>query len=116
MSVPSCRCRCKKCCVRGATYCRSHPGCCAPASASVPAGPQPPDERTVREALRQLKARSGSHSPSVGELELALPGMIRVDACFLSNPYATDAVMTRVRELGPRQLERMVSHYPSQGA
>jgi histidinol-phosphate/aromatic aminotransferase/cobyric acid decarboxylase-like protein len=68
----------------------------------------------VADALRALKARSGSHSPSVAELEHALPGVVRVDACFLSNPYATDAVMRRLRALAPRRLERMVGHYPSQ--
>jgi histidinol-phosphate/aromatic aminotransferase/cobyric acid decarboxylase-like protein len=69
----------------------------------------------VAEALRRLKAGSGTHSPSVAELERALPGVVRVDACFLSNPYATDAVMRRLQEIEPRRLERMVSHYPSQG-
>jgi histidinol-phosphate/aromatic aminotransferase/cobyric acid decarboxylase-like protein len=69
----------------------------------------------VAEALRRLKAGSGTHSPSVAELERALPGVGGVDACFLSNPYATDAVMSRLRALAPQRLERMVSHYPSQG-
>ena len=68
------------------------------------------------QALQRLKSGSGSHSPSVVEIERALPGVIRVDACFLSNPYATDVVMSRVRALAPRRLERMISHYPSQGA
>jgi hypothetical protein len=79
------------------------------------AGARRLDERSVAEALRRLKAGSGTHSPSVAELEHALPGAVRVDAGFLSNPYATDAVMRRLQEIEPRRLERMVSHYPSQG-
>jgi histidinol-phosphate/aromatic aminotransferase/cobyric acid decarboxylase-like protein len=66
--------------------------------------------------LRLLKAGSGSHSPSVAEVERALPGLVEVDACFLSNPYATDEVMRRLRGVSSQTLEQMVSHYPSQGA
>ncbi len=86
----------------------------------MPAGPAPvsvsrPDAGGVAETLRLLKAGSGSHSPSVAECERALPGLVEVDACFLSNPYATVLVMRRLRALAPALLERMVSHYPSQG-
>jgi histidinol-phosphate/aromatic aminotransferase/cobyric acid decarboxylase-like protein len=73
-----------------------------------------PGEAAIAESLRRLKAASGSHSPSVSELERALPGVVRVDACFLSNPYATDVAMRRLRAIEPRELERMVCHYPSQ--
>jgi histidinol-phosphate/aromatic aminotransferase/cobyric acid decarboxylase-like protein len=75
-----------------------------------------PDERTVTEALARLRAGSGSHSPSVAEVERAIPGLVQVDACFLSNPYATDALLARMRTIGSSTLERMVSHYPSHGA
>jgi histidinol-phosphate/aromatic aminotransferase/cobyric acid decarboxylase-like protein len=116
----------------GARHCRSSArGCAAPqarrpqprprpiAAAPVAAAPAAaraggPDERAVAAALRHLKAASGSHSPSVGEIERALPGAVRVDACFLSNPYATDVLMERMRRLAPATLERMVCHYPSQ--
>jgi histidinol-phosphate/aromatic aminotransferase/cobyric acid decarboxylase-like protein len=74
-----------------------------------------PDERSVARALRSLKAGAGSHSPSVAEVERAMPGLVELDACFLSNPYATEAVMARLRAIPPPLLERMVSHYPSQG-
>jgi histidinol-phosphate/aromatic aminotransferase/cobyric acid decarboxylase-like protein len=72
------------------------------------------DERSVAEALRRLKAASGSHSPSVGEVERALPGLVEIDACFLANPYATAEAMTRLLAIPSRRLERMVCHYPSQ--
>jgi histidinol-phosphate/aromatic aminotransferase/cobyric acid decarboxylase-like protein len=72
------------------------------------------DEARVSETLRGLKAGSGTHSASVAEVERALPGLVKVDACFLSNPYATHLVLARLREIAPGLLERMVSHYPSQ--
>ena len=116
MPAPSCRCQCKMCRAPGASHCRSHPGCAAPLPRAARPLERPAlDACTVADALRRLKAGSGSHSPSVAELERALPGLVKVDACFLSNPYATDEVMRRLRRSSRRQLERMVSHYPSQG-
>jgi histidinol-phosphate/aromatic aminotransferase/cobyric acid decarboxylase-like protein len=70
----------------------------------------------VTSALALVKAGSGTHSPSVAELERALPGVVRIDACFLSNPYATAELMTRLQAVDGAALERMVSHYPSQAA
>jgi histidinol-phosphate/aromatic aminotransferase/cobyric acid decarboxylase-like protein len=66
--------------------------------------------------MRELKAGSGSHSPSVAEVERAIPGVVKIDACFLSNPYATDEAMRCLRSVSPQALERIVSRYPSQGA
>ena len=118
-----CSCQCKMCRVGDTRHCRAHPGCSVPATAAsrvpramAPALGSPPDEVGVAEVLRRLKAGSGRHSPSVAEVERAIPGLVQVDACFLSNPYATDAVMTRLRAIVPSRLERMISHYPSQGA
>ena len=114
MSHPFCHCQCKMCRVPGVSHCRSHPGCGVPSAVPGPTGARALDEPAIADALRRLKARSGSHSPSVVELERALPGVVRVDACFLSNPYATGEVMRRLHALAPRRLERMVSQYPSQ--
>jgi histidinol-phosphate/aromatic aminotransferase/cobyric acid decarboxylase-like protein len=44
----------------------------------------------VREVFLRLKEKSGSHSPSVDILMRELDVKIKVDACFLSNPYATE--------------------------
>jgi histidinol-phosphate/aromatic aminotransferase/cobyric acid decarboxylase-like protein len=41
---------------------------------------------------------------------------VEIDACFLSNPYATDEALRRLRSIPPQALERIVSHCPSQGA
>jgi histidinol-phosphate/aromatic aminotransferase/cobyric acid decarboxylase-like protein len=115
MPRPFCHCQCKMCRAPGDGHCHAHPSCGAPARAAAPEPRPRLEEGSVAEALRRLKAGSGSHSPSVAEIERALPGAVQVDACFLSNPYATDEAMRRLRGIGPRQLERMVSHYPSQG-
>lgn len=113
MPSSSCSCECKLCRAPGRGHCRAHPGCGAPVGANRP---RQLDAGGVAETLRALKAGSGSHSPSVAEFERAMPGVVRVDACFLSNPYATDVVMRRLRSIDAPTLERMVSHYPSQGA
>ena len=112
MPGPMCSCQCKMCRVPGSSHCRAHPGCSVPATTSRAFAGR--DERVVAGALRALKAGSGSHSPSVAEFERAMPGLVKVDACFLSNPYATNVVMNRLRAIDPPRLERMVSHYPSQ--
>jgi histidinol-phosphate/aromatic aminotransferase/cobyric acid decarboxylase-like protein len=99
----------------GTDHCRSHPSCRAPARRTAESASRPaPSAAAIAETLRRLKASSGTHSPSVAELERALPGVVQVDACFLSNPYATAEAMRRLAALEPRRLERMVSHYPSQ--
>ena len=116
MPGPFCHCQCKMCRASGVGHCRSHPSCGAPATAAAPGPDRPLDGRSLAEALRRLKSASGTHSPSVAELERVLPGVVGVDACFLSNPYATDVVMSRLRAIAPQRLERMVSHYPSQAA
>jgi hypothetical protein len=108
-----CSCQCKMCRVPGSSHCRAHPGCNVSNATGRAFAAR--DERAVAGVLRELKTASGSHSPSVIEVERALPGLVGVDACFLSNPYATNVVMSRLRALDPSRLERMVSHYPSRG-
>ena len=45
-----------------------------------------------------------------------MPGLVEIDACFLSNPYATTEVLNRLQTLAVPQLTRMVEHYPSQAS
>lgn len=76
-----------------------------------------PTERELMETLAALKRESGSHSPSLFTLRDALPELeIKVDACFLSNPYATDLFISRLQtdlaETGA--LRRVLEFYPSQ--
>lgn len=112
MPTATCGCQCKMCRAPGGRHCRSQPGCRVPPRRFE--RPEPADG--VRRALQRLKADAGSHSPSVVELERAIPGVVQVDACFLSNPYASELVYDRLRAIDPPALARMVSHYPSQGA
>src|SRR5436189_2706105 len=54
-------------------------------------------ERDLLSTLRAIKAESGSHSPSLSTLLDRIPDLdIKVDACFLSNPYATDLFIDRL--------------------
>lgn len=111
----SCHCQCKMCRVPGGRHCGVSPRCNG-APPRPAAAPPVYDEAGVEAALRYLKAGSGTHSPSVAEIERALPGLVSIDACFLSNPYATREVLARLRGLEHHAVERMVSHYPSQSS
>jgi len=78
--------------------------------------PRRPDEQEVVFAMRRLRAESGSHAPSVAQIERAIPRLVQVDACFLSNPYATTEVMTRLLAVPAPRWEQMLAHYPSQAS
>jgi histidinol-phosphate/aromatic aminotransferase/cobyric acid decarboxylase-like protein len=108
-----CACQCKMCRLTGRSHCHSHPTCGAPTTTQQNRQ-SCYRARDVTSILRQLKAASGSHSPSVGQVERALPGLVQVDACFLSNPYATAEVLRRFRTIPDQALEKMFSHYPTQ--
>lgn len=41
--------------------------------------------------IKLLKQQAGSHSPSLFTIKEQLPSLnMKIDACFLSNPYATE--------------------------
>jgi len=72
-------------------------------------------ERLLAEKLEQLKNKSGTHSPSFHAIrELGI--QVDVDACFLSNPYATDLFIEYLnRELvETNELRKYIELYPSQ--
>ena len=74
-------------------------------------------ERHLIDVLAALKAESGSHSPSLYTLQDRLPGVrIDVDACFLSNPYATDLFISRLTSdlIDTGDLRKVLEFYPSQ--
>lgn len=53
-----------------------------------------------KQILKELKADSGSHSPSTKEIEFCLGyNPIKHDFCFLSNPYATDLVVDALHSM-----------------
>ena len=77
-----------------------------------------PRERDLVDELERLSSSSGSHSPSLANLRQALPEIrIDIDACFLSNPLATDLFWTHFNSdvLDDQELfKRMLEAYPSQ--
>lgn len=77
-----------------------------------------PQERALMENLERLSSNSGSHSPSLATMQQALPEVhIDIDACFLSNPLATELFWNYFNAdvLDDQQLfKRMLEAYPSQ--
>ncbi|NLA37456.1 MAG: histidinol-phosphate aminotransferase family protein [Actinobacteria bacterium] len=74
-------------------------------------------EAELGDKLVALKAESGSHSPSLLTLREELPDLeINVDACFISNPYATqlflDYFKTELLDTGA--IRDVLEFYPSQ--
>lgn len=74
------------------------------------------DEAQAIDLMRRLKAEAGSHAPSLSVLQDRIAGIdIKVDACFLSNPYATDLFINRLTadlvETGA--LRTLLESYPS---
>jgi histidinol-phosphate/aromatic aminotransferase/cobyric acid decarboxylase-like protein len=74
-------------------------------------------ERNTYEHLKILKEKAGSHSPSVFTLFQKLPALkFKVDACFLSNPYATDLFLSYLNQdlIETQKLRDVLEFYPSQ--
>lgn len=75
------------------------------------------EEDMMYNQILELKLESGSHSPSINTIRERLPNLkFKVDACFLSNPYATNLFMeyfqTEVVNTG--KLREILEFYPSQ--
>ncbi len=70
------------------------------------------------ELYRELKQKTGSHSPSLFELKRNFPDLqIEVDACFLSNPYATELFLSELDRdltLNKKKIRDILEFYPSQ--
>lgn len=76
-----------------------------------------PEERAIADTIKRLKDEAGSHSPSVFTLSNELPALkMKVDACFLSNPYATDLFLEYLENdlIKNRKLRDILEFYPSQ--
>jgi histidinol-phosphate/aromatic aminotransferase/cobyric acid decarboxylase-like protein len=72
--------------------------------------------KTDIEILAELKQASGSHSPSIETILDKTKFKIEVDACFLSNPYATDLFMEHLEKdiLKKDKLRDLLEFYPPQ--
>ncbi|MGC8641204.1 MAG: pyridoxal phosphate-dependent aminotransferase [Isosphaeraceae bacterium] len=76
-----------------------------------------PRESALAERIKLLKREAGSHSPSAPTLAKLIPELrMRVDACFLSNPYATDLFLEYLNRevIRAGKLRRLLEFYPSQ--
>lgn len=78
---------------------------------------QSPREAALIERITRLKREAGTHSPSAWTLAQRIPELrLKVDACFLSNPYATSLFLMHFHRevIRPRRLRALVELYPSQ--
>jgi histidinol-phosphate/aromatic aminotransferase/cobyric acid decarboxylase-like protein len=76
-----------------------------------------PRELALIERIKRLKREAGSHSPSAWTLAKLIPELrLKVDACFLSNPYATKLFLMHFHRevIRPRKLRALLELYPSQ--
>ncbi len=76
-----------------------------------------PRELALIERIKRLKKEAGSHSPSAWTLAKMIPELrLKVDACFLSNPYATNLFLMHFHRevIRPRKLRALLELYPSQ--
>ena len=76
-----------------------------------------PRELALVERIKRLKKEAGSHSPSAWTLAKLIPELrLKVDACFLSNPYATKLFLMHFHRevIRPRKLRALLELYPSQ--
>lgn len=84
---------------------------------SVRRGALSPRESALAERIKLLKKEAGSHSPSAPTLAKMIPELrLRVDACFLSNPYATDLFLEYLQRevIRTGRLRKLLEFYPSQ--
>lgn len=77
------------------------------------------DEQQIVRKITALKDEAGSHSPSIFTFKQKLPEIeIKVDACFLSNPYATDLFIEYLNSeiIDSGKMRDLLECYPSQNA
>lgn len=74
-------------------------------------------EARINQKIKELKQAAGSHSPSIFTLAEQIPELkIKVDACFLSNPYATELFLSYLQKelINTAKLRDYLEFYPSQ--
>lgn len=76
-----------------------------------------PQENALADKIRRLKRESGTHSPSIYTLLSEIHDLkIKIDACFLSNPFATDLFMKYFTKdlIETQEIRKVLEFYPSQ--
>lgn len=74
-------------------------------------------EIIISQKIKKLKEASGSHSPNIFTIASEIPDLqLKIDACFLSNPYATDLFMEYFKKelVDTWKLRDIIEFYPSQ--
>lgn len=74
-------------------------------------------EREIVQSIQELSDQAGTHSPSISTILEKIPELnIEIDACFLSNPYATDLFSRQMHEdlIEKGKLREVLEYYPSQ--
>jgi len=77
------------------------------------------EEEIIRKKIIHLKKAAGTHSPSIQTIIELIPELnIKVDACFLSNPYATELYMNYFKSdvIDQGKLRDLLEFYPSQNS
>ena len=75
------------------------------------------DKSHLYAQLKDLKEQNGTHSLSINSIIELMPEIqCNIDACFLSNPYATDLFMSRMKEdlIVNGELKKYLELYPQQ--
>ncbi|HEV7702075.1 MAG TPA: histidinol-phosphate transaminase [Candidatus Paceibacterota bacterium] len=74
-------------------------------------------EQHIRQKLRVIKEKSGSHSPSPAMLARLEGCEVKHDFCYINNPHATDLFFQFFRKdfKNTENLRRAIERYPSQG-
>lgn len=77
-------------------------------------------KKEIYENIKKLKEQCGTHSPSINTIIENIPQIkCEIDACFLSNPYATDLFMEKVINelcLDKDSLRKYLEYYPQQNS
>ena len=70
--------------------------------------------------LVALKEKCGSHSPSINTILENIEGIkCNIDACFLSNPYATELFLSRLENdllIDKEKFRKYIEYYPQQNS
>jgi histidinol-phosphate/aromatic aminotransferase/cobyric acid decarboxylase-like protein len=74
-------------------------------------------KQIIKDRIQALKTQSGTHSPSIATILREVPDLkIEVDACFLSNPYATELFLDYLDKdlIKSNRLRPVLEFYPPQ--
>ena len=74
-------------------------------------------KEALKNKVQKIKLESGTHSPALDTLQKRIPELkVNIDACFLSNPYATNLFLSRLDTdlIKTNEICRVLEFYPPQ--